>query len=67
MSTYEDASEPTPQAYGLPEDPNPQQIQVWNRQGLSQGLFLAAYGKTGKRGVAAKETGVLVFCVLRSG
>lgn len=61
MSTYEDASEPTPQAYGLPEDPNPQQMQVWNRQEL----FLAAYVKLGKRGQAAKEVGLSVSCIER--
>jgi hypothetical protein len=52
-------TEPTPQDYGLPENPNPQQMQVWNRQEL----FLTAYSKTGKRGEAAKEVGLSVSCI----
>jgi hypothetical protein len=51
--------EPTPQDYGLPENPRPQQMQLWNRQEL----FLAAYAKTGKRAQAAKEAGISVWCV----
>jgi hypothetical protein len=56
---YDDMSEPTPQDYGLPENPNPQQMQVWNRQEL----FLAAYAKIGKRGEAAKEAGLSISAV----
>jgi hypothetical protein len=59
MNTYEDASEPRPQDYGLPENPKPQQMQVWNRQEL----FLAAYARTGKRSKAVKEAGLSVWCI----
>jgi hypothetical protein len=60
MSTHTDYQrEPTPQDYGLPENPKPQQMQVWNRQEL----FLAAYARTGKRGKATKAAGLSVWCV----
>jgi hypothetical protein len=54
-----DSIEPTPRAYGFPENPMPYQVQVWNRQEL----FLAAYARTGKRSKAAKEAGITVWCV----
>jgi hypothetical protein len=37
----------------------PHQVEVWNRQEL----FLAAYAKVGKRGLAAKEAGITVWGV----
>jgi hypothetical protein len=52
-------SEPTPQDFGFPETPMPHQVEVWNRQEL----FLAAYAKVGKRGLAAKEAGITVWGV----
>jgi hypothetical protein len=59
MNRQDDALEPTPQHFGFPENPMPYQVQVWNRQEM----FLAAYAKTGRRGQAAKEAGISVWCV----
>jgi hypothetical protein len=59
MNAYEDASEPTPQHYGLPENPKPEQLQVWFRQEA----FLKEYAKCGKMGRAAKASGITHWCV----
>jgi hypothetical protein len=56
-----DALAPTPQDFGLPSNPTIQQQDCWYRQGL----FLEAYAKCGKIGVAAKAIGVTRWCVER--
>jgi hypothetical protein len=49
----------TPQDWGLPHNPNTEQLQVWFRQEA----FLKAYARCGKRGKAASLSGITRWCV----